>query len=434
VNARRPTTLFLYTLGCKVNWCDSEALAAEAERRGWERVADVRAAAVAVVNTCTVTTHADATARKLIRQIRRRRPDLYLAVVGCYARANAAALDAMPEVDLTLPTHDAATIMTRLDRWRDTQGKVPNLRTCEHADFSSSELPEPGRPFERTRRFIKVQDGCARFCAYCRVPLARGAPRSVPLADVQDAVRRAADEGYREIVLTGIHLAGYRSDDLDVAGLAERILALDLVPRVRISSLDATAIDDRLLALLADAPALMPHLHIPLQSGSETVLRRMRRATSSAMFETAVTRVLSCHPLAAVSTDIMVGFPGERAVDFAATLALVDRVPFLKVHMFRFSPRPGTAAARMQDDFVPPIVAREREDELREHAAAAAERCRAQFAGATMHVLLEQEQDGEREGLAENYLRVGSRQPGLTPGMIVALNMAESHNRFLPLV
>jgi threonylcarbamoyladenosine tRNA methylthiotransferase MtaB len=158
----------------------------------------------------------------------------------------------------------------------------------------------------------------------------------------------------------------------------------------------------------------------------------MRRTTSAARFEEAVSRVLDCHALAAVSTDIMVGFPGESDADFAETLALVDRFPFLKVHMFRFSPRPGTAAAEMRGEFVRAAVAREREEILREHAAAAARRCRARFAGATVRVLLEQEQDGEWEGLSENYLRVGTRQAGLKAGTVVTLNMLECHNRFLP--
>jgi threonylcarbamoyladenosine tRNA methylthiotransferase MtaB len=178
----------------------------------------------------------------------------------------------MPEVDAVVPTHDATTIVSHLNCWRTENNEVQNYGSCEQQKFSSSEQGDPRQPFQRTRQFIKIQDGCARFCAYCRVPLARGTPRSVPPAQVQRAVRRAAEQGFPEIVLTGIHLAGYDSDGLDIVGLVERVLAMHAIPRVRLSSLDAAAVNDRLLHLMANAPALLPHLHIPLQSGSEAVL------------------------------------------------------------------------------------------------------------------------------------------------------------------
>jgi len=427
----RPQKCFyLYTLGCKVNWCDSEAMAAAVIQTGWQRVHTARAAAVCIVNTCTVTKHADASARKIIRRIRRENPEIALIVTGCYATTDVETLAAMEEVDRVLSCSEEADISRIIH-------EIYSAKYCnedsykEVSMFKTSEVKNIQPSGERTRGFIKIQDGCSQFCAYCKVPYARGTHHSRPLEEiVQEAAAHAA-AGYKEIVLTGIHIAAYSDAGVRMPGLLTTLAEKNFVPRIRVSSLEATAFTEELLDVFKQYPALMPHVHIPLQSGSNKVLKLMSRKVTREEFLRAAQVFLEYNPVATITTDIMVGLPGEEEEDFRQTLEIVNEIPFAKVHIFPFSPREGTAAAKMKKLFVASQEIHRREQELAAGARAAAERCRAANNQAVLQVLIERKHEDGWEGFSENYLRISTTRPDLAPNMIVELPMNNEANRFL---
>lgn len=410
---------FLHTLGCKVNWCDSDMLVRAARERGWVRVRHARDARVAILNTCTVTGHADATARKFIRAIKRANPAIPLIVVGCYARTDAAALAAVAVGVHVLPHAVNGSTLALMETL------VAASSTLD-ADAPDASEPAPSR----TRAFIKIQDGCDQWCAYCKVPLARGPARSVPVASVLELVRARAAEGFQEIVLTGVNLALYNDNGADLADVLREVAALGCVPRIRLSSVEANAVGDKLLRVFADCPALMPHLHLPLQSGSPRVLTLMRRCVSRDTFMAAARAFYACRPDAVITTDVLVGFPGETENDLAATVAVIEEMSFGKVHVFPFSPRPGTLAAQMKPHIAPAVI-RAREALVIAAASAAAQRCRARFLAQPLPVLIEQQHRGWWQGLSHNYLRVRSRRPGLQAGQVVELLVNADDTQFV---
>jgi threonylcarbamoyladenosine tRNA methylthiotransferase MtaB len=421
---------YIYTLGCKVNWCDSEAMAAAVIQHGWQRVPDAQAAAVCIVNTCTVTKHADASARKIIRRIRRENLDTPLIVTGCYATTDVETLRAMPEIDRILSCSEETEIARIINEMYtatycsgDSCSQVSMLKTSEVKNLQPSG--------DRTRGFIKIQDGCNQFCAYCKIPYARGTLHSRPLNEIMQEAAAHAAAGYKEIVLTGIHIAAYSDSGVQMAGLLKKLAEEKLVPRIRVSSLEAKAVTDELLDVFTQYPSLMPQVHIPLQSGSNKVLKLMSRNVSREEFLRATHAFLEYSDMATVTTDIMVGLPGEEEEDFQQTLDIVDQIPFAKVHIFPFSPREGTAAAKMKELFVPTREIHRREQELAAHARASAERCRTAFVDSVLHVLIERKHEDGWEGFSENYLRVSTRQAGLSPNEIVELPMNTQENSFL---
>jgi threonylcarbamoyladenosine tRNA methylthiotransferase MtaB len=328
------------TLGCKVNQYETEYVREGLLRLGY-READVgEAADLCIVNTCTVTAEADLKSRKLVRQLARANPHARIVVMGCYAvRA--------PDVVAALPgVVDVVTDKRRLPDWLARFGLVD----------PPGGISSFGR---RHRAYVKVQDGCRMPCSYCIIPKVRPVLSSRPADEVLDEVRRLVDRGYREIVLTGIHLGHYGVDfgdhgrdgrRVDLADLVGRIVELEGRWRVRISSIEAVEVTPELLALMADRPdRICPHVHVSMQSGSDAVLGRMRRRWASGRF------VERCHAIResldhpALTTDVIVGFPGETEADFEGTCRAIEEVAFSKLHVFRFSPRPGTPAATMPD-------------------------------------------------------------------------------------
>jgi len=431
-------SFYLHTLGCKVNWCDSDSIAVEAGKTGWKRVEDICDAQISVVNTCTVTKHAAASARKIIRRIRRENPSAYIIVTGCYAKTDGEIISKMEEVDEIVLPGDEKNLIEKMGSAAERLAKKhretkPPLKEGHYA----------GRPSSRTRTFIKVQDGCDQFCAYCIVPFARGRAKSFPANKILEKIKRAEEKNVREIVLTGIHLAAYNSDDTDhplrsynISGLVQHIAENSEIPRIRISSLDANAIDEKFCELFKKYPAVMPHLHIPLQSGSNKILELMNRPVKVSGFLRAANLFLSSHPLAAVSTDVMVGLPGETEEDFYKTVSLVEKIPFLKVHIFQFSPRPGTGAAKMKELFVQPSEVKRREKILMEKAETSARLCRKKFETEKLNVLIENKKNRLWEGLSENYLRVkttaktGCNGAAVEQNSIVTLDMSSPENRW----
>ena len=367
-------TLRTFTLGCKVNQYETELVREGLARLGFRDAEGDEPADLCIVNTCTVTGESDLKSRKAIRQLARNNPAAEIVVMGCYATRAVEAVSALPGVVEVLT--DKRQIADFLSR----RGVL--------------EVPKGISRFgHRARAYVKVQDGCRMKCSYCIIPFARGDLSSRPLADIVDEVRRLADSGHREIVLAGIHLGHWGlewpGEKLGLADLVEAILGLDGPFRLRLSSLEAVEVSARLLALMAEHPRrICPHLHLSMQSGSDAVLARMERRWASARFVEKCLEVKESLPAPALTTDVIVGFPGETEVDFEASCRRVEQVGFSKVHVFRFSPRQGTPAAEMPDQ-IEPVVKQRRASHLIE----VADRLRRQFfqslVGRRLQVLVE---------------------------------------------
>jgi threonylcarbamoyladenosine tRNA methylthiotransferase MtaB len=409
-----PTGVCLLTLGCKLNQADSEAIARDLLAAGCQVVDRPAAADAFVINTCSVTHVADRKARHLARLARRLSPGAPVIVTGCYVETAGPGLRAAMDADLILGNDEKPSVAARLTR----------MAACRPGGVTDARpRPDPVTPL-RTRAFLKVQEGCNDVCAFCVVPRTRGRERSVPVEEVVSAVRAREEEGVQEVVLTGTQLGAYKPAGQTNGGngaagsglrvLLRAVLAETAVPRLRLSSLQPQDITPGLLSLWED-PRLCRHFHLALQSGSDAVLSRMRRRYTADDFRRALALIRRHVPDAAVTTDVMVGFPGESEPDFEATYAFCREAAFARLHVFPYSRRPGTVAARppLADDQVPEPVKRERTRRLlalgRDLRADFEER----FRGRVMPVLWERARPSEGgllwEGLTDNYIRVFTR-------------------------
>lgn len=398
------------TLGCKLNQYDSEELRESFERRGYVMVPFEQPADVYVINSCTVTSRADKDARKLARNAKRRRPEALIVVTGCYATTQPEELASIAEVDLVAGLSERARLAEMVDEALDDRPAVSEA-------MQEGDWPLIGRFAAHTRAFVKVQEGCDARCAYCVVPLARGPSRSRPLPEALEQVARFAHAGHREVVLIGVHLGMYGRDLSPPCTLTELIrgcLDVEGLGRVRLSSIEPREVTEELVDLLAcRAPAVCRHLHIPLQSGDDEVLRRMGRPYDARFCAELASRLVRAIPGVAIGADVMVGFPGEAEEAFANTLALVQRSPVAYLHVFSYSRRPGTRAADMPDH-VRPDVKKERSRALRELSERKwAEFLQAQI-GEQLQVIVEQGGGGEVAGHSDNYVEV--KLPGCRAG------------------
>lgn len=395
------------TLGCKINQYDSAVIQNRLEA-AHSFVPFDDAADCYVINTCTVTDRADWEARQLVRRAKRRNPAARVLVTGCYAQVNADEVARLDGVDYVVG----------LNRMDDLLRYVESEPRAETQIAVSDVKRERGVPVlgtralpGHTRAFLKIQEGCNYTCSYCIIPTARGLSRSVEPRAVLDQVRQLAQAGYQEIVLTGIHLGGYGQDlqpKLDLTALVEQLAEQDLLPRLRLSSLDPREVPDRLLNLFARAPALCPHLHICAQAGDDAVLKAMRRNYDTAYYRDLLARVRERLPDAALGSDIIVGFPGESGAQFAASLAYFESLPLTYFHVFPYSARRGTAATTLADP-VALAEKKQRAQTLRELGARKKREFCAGFSGRQMPVLIEEKTDqarGTRRGFTRNYLPV----------------------------
>ena len=385
---------YLKSFGCKVNQCDGNALARTLTEMGLERTSDPSAAELCIVNGCTVTARADAKCMKLVRSVRRINPDTHIAITGCTAvRLNGA----HPE------RTDADSIVTCSDAnaWRRLIDTLP----CPSGPGSRA----PAAPSARTRAFVKVQDGCDAFCTYCIVPHVRGGPRSMAREQIFAEIERALERGCKEIVLTGTRLGSFGAELDGAQSFASLVAEIDRryhVPRIRLSSIEPNDLTDELFETFAQVGTVQHHVHVPLQSGDPDVLRRMNRSYTPEEFMAAVGRLRALWPDVGVTTDVLVGFPGETEEAFDNTIRVIEETRFSRLHVFRFSPRPGTPAASMPD--------RVGSHELHARSRRMVElgnRLAAEFAarqiGTAVEVLVESRRDdksGHLLGLTGNYL------------------------------
>ncbi len=421
------------TVGCRLNQFETDALRGRAQAEGHEIVPFEAPAEVYVINTCTITAEADADSRRLARQAVRRNPSALVAVTGCYAQAAPEAVAAMPGVDLVLGNSEKPQLLDHLRAIRKSGGA--RLLVGIPAGRREVEDYGPGVDPDRTRAFLKVQDGCNYRCSFCIVPAVRGANRSQRPERILAELGRLHAAGFLEVVLTGIHLGTYGRDLLPPTSLGElcrRIADLDEAPRIRLSSLDPHEVRPELIRLLAESPRFCRHLHLPLQSGDEGILRRMRRGHTAAEFRELVERLAREVPGIAVSGDVIVGFPGEDEPAFRRTTDLLEALPIAGLHVFSYSRRPGTDAAGYPDQ-VPRTVKAERSRVLRALAARKAQAFRRRFLGEDLAVLVLDRDgpDGLLEGLSDNYLRVWfAGDPGLR-GRIVTVRAEQVTGRGL---
>jgi threonylcarbamoyladenosine tRNA methylthiotransferase MtaB len=391
----------LESIGCRLNIGEIEAMARGLAVAGHRVVGSGDPAELCILNTCTVTAIASRKSRQLIRQIKRANPSAAIIVTGCDAEM---APSEMADIGVDLVVGNADK--DRLLELAEAEGLLESTTT----DPDDQMLFEPGDA-TRTRAFLKVQDGCDNRCAFCVITVARGAGRSVPVATALKDVNALLRLGYREVVLSGVHLGSYGHDLGDRRGLQhliERILAETEVERLRLSSLEPWDLDAGFFEVFAN-PRLLPHLHLPLQSGSDETLKRMARRTSRAEFTELVTEARCAVPDVAISSDIIVGFPGETDEEFERSIALVEELAFSRLHIFRFSRREGTPAAKMAQH-VPGIIAQERSRRMHALAADLERRFNSNLVGRTAEVLWETAEDhGESlrwSGLTPNYVRV----------------------------
>lgn len=399
------------TLGCRANHYEAEALASMLEQEGAVfESEDAQALDVVILVTCTITSTSDNKTRKLIRRFRRRHPDAAIVACGCYAQGTSAALAAELGVDLLVGNGLKHKIPGALGAWFGEDGGFVEIREDGRRDVWDALTLD--RPRMHTRAFVKIQDGCGHGCSYCIVPRVRGAPLSRDPEEVYREVERIISSGCREVILTGVHLGGYRYRGLPLGGLIRTLSSLCGLSRLRLGSLEPFGVDDDLLDALASSKIFCPHLHLPLQSGDDGILRRMCRGYTAGGFAGIAGRVREVlggdvH----LSTDLIVGFPGESERAFHNSLALIEGLGFGKVHVFPFSPRKGTAAAAFSDVVAPHLVKRRAAE-----AISLSDRLLTGYAsrwvGREISLMVEKNEDGNLSGWSRHYVRVYASAPG----------------------
>jgi len=400
------------TLGCKVNQYETQVMREALRKQGYRMAAPGEVADVYVINTCTVTGVSDRKARQMIRRAVASNPDALVVVVGCYVERCPEEIRKMPGVDLALTNSEKLSIGEYL---RDFAAKgVFSDKIPPNPPLQRGEILHPHiTTFDgQTRALVKVQDGCDSFCTYCIVPYVRGGKiRSRPADSILSEVRALAENGHREVVLTGIHLGAYGKELTDGTTLADVVRAVhgvDGIGRIRLSSIEPMDVSHDLIREMARLPKCAHHFHVSLQSGSDKILKLMRRGYMSAEFAALIGRIKTAMPDVGLSTDVMVGFPGETEGDFQDTCDLVERAKFSRLHVFRYSPRSGTPAAKFPNQ-VQGIVASRRSQELRALGDRLAREFHSQMLGQVAEVLLEDSREGKDRllaGFTSNYVRV----------------------------
>lgn len=401
----------LFTLGCKVNHYETEAIWQLFKEGGYKRTDFDHQADVYVINTCTVTNTGDKKSRQVIRRAVRQNPDAVICVTGCYAQTSPAEIMAIPGVDIVVGTQDRTKLLGYIEQYRKEREPINAVRNIMK-NRVYEELDVPAFT-DRTRASLKIQEGCNNFCTFCIIPWARGLMRSRNPQEVIKQAQQLVDAGYLEIVLTGIHTGGY-GQDLKDYNLAQLLRDLEAnvkgLKRLRISSIEASQLTDEVIDVLRHSNIVVNHLHIPLQSGSDTVLKRMRRKYTMAFFGERLDRLREALPDLAVTSDVIVGFPGETEEEFMETYNFIRDYKFSELHVFPFSPRTGTPAARM-DDQIDEDIKNERVHRLIALNDQLAKQYASRFENEVLDVIPEELfKDGNNDhlyvGYTSNYLKV----------------------------
>jgi len=390
----------IYTLGCKVNAYESEYVSDLLKENGYEIHPFTDICDIYIINTCSVTNTSDAKSRKMIHQAMRRNPDACIVAMGCFIEANKKT--EIEGVDILIGNKDKSKIVSLIEEYFKTKKKIKNLYDDLGTEFENMEIHSFG---EKTRAFVKIQDGCENFCTYCIIPFVRGKCRSKSPDLVLQEITSLVNHGYQEIVLTGIHTGNYGVDlGCDFATLLEKILKIPGLYRLRISSIEATELNDRVLELLKN-PIIANHLHIPLQSGSREVMKAMNRKYTKEEYLNKIKKIRKIRPDISISTDVIVGFPGETEEMFRESYQFCEEIGFSKIHVFPYSKRNGTAAAHFPNQ-VDGKIKKERVQKLTKLSNILEKKYMEKFLGKEMEVLIETSDSKYSMGHTSNFLLV----------------------------
>lgn len=415
-------TVAFITLGCKVNQFETELMEGLFKQKDYKVIPNDEKADIYVINTCSVTSFADKKSRQLIRRSARLNENAIIAVTGCYAQAASDKVAEITGVKVVLGTNNRHQIVDFVEAAMN-DGEIHNgvtdiMKARDFEDIPMLEVPA------RTRAFLKIQEGCTNFCSYCIIPFTRGPVRSRKLASVKSEAEKFLSMGFKEIVFTGIHLGAYGRDFHDgttLADAARTVLELDGLQRLRLGSLESIELSEELLTMVRENPKFSHHLHLPLQAGSDYVLKRMNRHYNREEFRKLIENVKNAIPGVAISTDIIVGFPGETEEMFAESLDYIRSLGFSRVHVFPYSPREGTPAASMPDQ-IPDNIKKERVHRLQQVAEEMTRAFHEQYLGTKQKVLWETRTKGVTDGVTDTYIRVYTKAD-VIPGEITEVKL-----------
>ncbi len=393
------------TLGCKVNLYDTEAMAELFTEKGYEVVDFEEYADVYLINTCTVTNLGDKKSRQMLRRAKRINPNSVVVATGCYAQVASEEVAKIEGINIVIGTKNRSEIVETVENYVAENGVVNNV-----SDIMGEKEFEPlqiSRLTNRTRAYIKIQEGCNRYCTYCIIPYARGPIRSRKPEEVIEEVKKLAENGFKEVVLTGIHVASYGLDlgNITLADIIEKVHSVNGIERIRFSSMEPLAIDDDFVARMAKLPKVCDHYHLSLQSGCNRTLKRMNRKYNAEQYAEACERLRNAFPNVAITTDIIVGFPDETEEDFKESLAFAEKMKLDKIHTFPYSPKKGTPAAKMKNQISGDVKSQRSKEMI-----ALSDKMNIDFLnnniGKTVPVLFEDMENGFWQGHTTNYIKV----------------------------
>jgi hypothetical protein len=415
-------TVSFLTLGCKVNQYDSDAMRTIFLQQGYKAVKEEEEADVYVINTCSVTSIGDRKSRQMVRKIRRKHPQAVIAVAGCYAQIAPEIFEAMGDIDVIVGAQNRSKIVEYVEQAQKKEKTINAVKDIMSVtEFENLYVDAEGET--KTRAFIKVQEGCDNYCTFCIIPFARGKLKSRKQKDAVEEIRRLVAKGYREIVLTGIHLGNYGRDLHDgtsLATLVEELLRIPNLLRIRMGSIESVELSDDLINLIKDEPRVCRHLHLPIQSGSDAVLRRMNRHYRLPEYKKLISELREKIPGLALTTDLIVGFPGETEENFMETLETLRELRFSAIHVFPYSQRTGTPAAVFPKQ-VPGDIKKDRVHRVQELEKEISKEYRKTFLQKTVHVLIEEEKNGYFEGLSDEYIRVSITDKNVEKGRLYSV-------------
>lgn len=421
--AKEKTVSFI-TLGCKVNQYDSDAMRTLFIKNGYKVAESDTPADVYVVNTCSVTSIGDRKSRQMVRRIRRENPGAVIAVAGCYAQLAPEVFEKMGNVDVIVGMQNRSRIVEYVEKAARSNAVLNEVRDVMAVkDFENLTVDAEGEV--KTRAFIKVQEGCDNYCTFCIIPYARGRLKSRKQKDAIEEIKHLVDRGYREVVLTGIHLGNYGKDLHDGTSLSSLVNELLKIPdllRIRLGSIESVELSEELIHLMNSEPRVCRHLHLPIQSGSDDVLRAMNRHYRLAEYKNLIADLRERIPDLALTTDLIVGFPGETEENFKETLATLEELKFSAIHIFPYSQRTGTPAATYPNQVLPEIK-KERVHRVQALEKKLSEAYRRRFLGKSVRVLPEEEKHGCFEGLSDEYIRVYLKGEGIERGKIYSVKI-----------
>lgn len=411
------------TLGCKVNMYDTEAMMELFAERGYEIVEFDDIADIYIINTCTVTNLGDKKSRQMIRRAKRKNPNAIVAATGCYAQTAASKVAEIEGINIVIGTKDRSKVVDIIEGYKG--GYVLNAVS----DIKGEKEFEPlkiSRLKGRTRAYIKIQEGCNRYCTYCIIPYARGPVRSRKPDDVISEVRTLAENGFKEAVLSGIHVASYGVDmgDITLCDIIERVHDIDGIERIRFSSVEPTIITDEFIERISKLPKVCDHYHLSLQSGCNKTLKAMNRRYTAEEYYAACEKLRAAFPNVAITTDIIVGFPNESDEDFKESYDFAKKAKLSKIHVFPYSPKEGTPAAKMKGQ-IPPDVKSIRSGKMIDLSNRLNRQFMAQYIGSEKEVLFERLENGYYEGHTTNYIKVIVRSEEDLTNRLVRVKLKE---------